>query len=295
MTRADVLTAADEILRRAGLEGSFVVEDLDTGARLEIEPDRELPSASLVKVPLALATLERIRRGELDPAAPIRLLPGRLEGMAPGPVIFRHPATMALEDVVAMSTALSDGVAADALFELTPPEAVSAFLERIGVPGFTIRHRIDLLRRTPFDHLAEEDRRLALELASTSAGDVLRQLDPSRANTVSARAFGDLLREIWRPSRLHADVAAATRELLAANVHRQRLAPEFASDASRWSSKTGTLLNLRHEGGVVEHASGDTLLVVALTRSSVPAASQPAAEMAMGEVARLLHDELRRG
>jgi hypothetical protein len=59
-----------------------------------------------------------------------------------------------------------------------------------------------------------------------------------------------------------------------------------------WSSKTGTLLNLRHELGVVEHADDQRVAVAALTDSTVPAAVQPAAEARMALVARRLHDEL---
>ena len=71
------------------------------------------------------------------------------------------------------------------------------------------------------------------------------------------------------------------------------MAPDFSSDASTWSSKTGTLLNLRHEAGVVEHDDGDTFAVAALTGSRVPAIVQPGAEAVMGQVARTLHDQLR--
>jgi beta-lactamase class A len=77
------------------------------------------------------------------------------------------------------------------------------------------------------------------------------------------------------------------------NLIAQRLSPDFASDSATWSSKTGTLLNLRHEVGVVEHEDGDTFAVAALTESNVPAVLQPAAEALMGEVARTLHDRLR--
>lgn len=63
---------------------------------------------------------------------------------------------------------------------------------------------------------------------------------------------------------------------MSSNLMRQRLTPDFASDASRWSSKTGTLLNLRHEVGVVEHADGQAFAVAALTESRVAAIVQPA-------------------
>jgi beta-lactamase class A len=45
-----------------GLRGSFLVRDLRTRREISIDPDLEFPSASLVKVPLAAATLDRIRR-----------------------------------------------------------------------------------------------------------------------------------------------------------------------------------------------------------------------------------------
>jgi hypothetical protein len=83
-----------------------------------------------------------------------------------------------------------------------------------------------------------------------------------------------------------AGIAAETRALLGENLVRHRLAPDLSSDASKWSSKTGTLLNLRHEVGVVEHEDGSVFAVAALTESEVPAAIQPAAEAVMGEVAR---------
>jgi hypothetical protein len=88
--------------------------------------------------------------------------------------------------------------------------------------------------------------------------------------------------------------AARVRDLLRHNVLRQRLAPDFSADNMTWSSKTGTLLKLRHEVGVVEHADGQRVAVAALTDSTVPAAVQPAAEARMALVARRLHDELAR-
>ena len=75
---------------------------------------------------------------------------------------------------------------------------------------------------------------------------------------------------------------------------RHRLAPDFESDAARWSSKTGTFLHLRHEAGVVEHASGETLVVVALTAGTTAALTQPVAEQAIGHACRVLHDEVIR-
>jgi hypothetical protein len=54
------------ILRDAGLTGSFLVRDLATGEEIGLDPDRDYPIASLVKIPLALAVLERVEDGRID-------------------------------------------------------------------------------------------------------------------------------------------------------------------------------------------------------------------------------------
>ncbi|MDT0342426.1 serine hydrolase [Streptomyces litchfieldiae] len=288
-------------LRDGGLHGSFLVRDVDTGEELGIDRDIEFPVASLVKIPLALATLDRIQRGELDGAETRQVWPGRIT--TPGPTgisRFRHPARVAVDDLLYLSVSISDNAATDALFELTPPAEVAAYLHRTGARGITVRHVIQELTDTPTErfeaaevHLAHA---LAIDAGTAGRGHRLPQLDISRANTGTARAFVDLLQAVWtEPSKIHREAAARLRTLLANNVIRHRLAPDFASDSSRWSSKTGTLLNLRHEVGVVEHADGQTYAVAALTESQVAASSQPGAEALMGQVARRLRDWLRAG
>lgn len=80
---------------------------------------------------------------------------------------------------------------------------------------------------------------------------------------------------------------------MADGVLQRRLGPDFISDATAWASQSGTLLNLRHDAGVVEHEDGETYAVVALTESTVPAVAQPAVDALIGRVARALHDHLR--
>lgn len=161
----------------------------------------------------------------------------------------------------------------------------------------TVRHTLRSLAVTPAERLepgqAHMAHAFAIGAVTPGRGHHLPQLDISRANTGSARAFVDLLQELWRPTATSPASAATLRDLLGQNVLRQRLAPDFITDASRWSSKTGTLLNLRHEVGVVEHEDGAVLAVAVLTDSRVSASAQPAAEAAMGHAARILHDRLR--
>jgi len=251
-----------------------------------------------VKVPLAAAVLDRIHRGELDGAQPRQVEPGRVA--TPGPMgltRFRHPATVAVDDLLYLSTSVSDNTAADALFDLVPPPEVARFLSDAGIVGITVRHRLHVLAETPAERFEPRQAHLAHSLAigasTPGRGHPLPQLDVSRANTGTAAAFADLLAELWAPRTLLAAAAARARALMRDNVVQHRLAPDFAADDVTWSSKTGTLLNLRHEIGAAEHADGRVILVAALTESAVPAVAQPAAEAQMAGVARQLHDHLR--
>jgi|GEM_PF-843914 len=286
-------------LEEAGLTAGILVRDLGTGLEAGIDPGLELPVASLAKVPVALATLERIRRGELDAGSTVVVEPGRAS--APGPpgiTRFRHRAVVALEDLLYLAVSLSDSSACDALLDLTPPARVGEVLRELGVADLEVRHGLTELGETPAEALEHLRPGLghAFAAAATTAhgGSALRWLDVSVSTTASARTYADLLTAVWREEGIDAGVAARLRGLLAANVHRQRLAPEFERDASTWSSKTGTVLTLRHEAGVVEHADGGRFVVAVLSRSDVPAGVQPAAEIALGRAARRLHDLVRR-
>lgn len=286
-------------LASAGLSGSFLARDLHSGREIAIDPDVPYPIASLAKVPLAIAVLERIRTGLLDAAAGLEIRPGGYPGdeKLPGLRQFRHPVRVAVEDLLYLAIAISDNVAADALFDLVPPGEVDTFLTGAGIYGLTLRHPMRELFATPSYtdgpegmHLAHA---LALSARTAGGGHPVPQLDLTRANIATARALADLLQQLWTGSAFHPQTAARTRALMRGGVLQRRLGPDFISDSTQWASKSGTLLNLRHDMGVVEHEDGTALALVALTESCVPASSQPAAEALIGKVARALHDHLR--
>jgi beta-lactamase class A len=286
-------------LDAAGLTGWFLVRDLDSGDEIGIDPDTAVPLASLVKVPLAAAVLDRVGAGELRDDAPMHLVGrGSTEVGPAGLARFRFPATVALADVVYLSTCLSDNVAADALLDLVGPEQVTRYVRGLGVTDLTVRHRLSDLTETPAEALVQTPQlaqTLAAHGGTPSGGHRVRQLDHTRASAGTARACVDLLELLWTtPSPVEPEVALRVRELMRHHVvARQRLWPDFASDAATWSSKTGTLLNHRHEIGVVEHAEGDRYAVAALTASRVSAGVQHVAEATMARVARRLRDHLR--
>ncbi len=293
-----MLRDLDRELDAAGLRVSLLVRDLRTGRELGIRPDEVLPVASLAKVPLAVAVLERVASGEIAGDRRIRVEPGRIE--TPGAVgipRFRHPVEVAVDDLLYLAVSFSDGGAADALFELASPVTVTELLVARGFPGIIVRHGIRDLTDTILERLGAEGEAVAhaaaLSPRTRGGGHAIPQLDAASASVGSARGFAELFASLWADAPWHPSTASRMRELLASNVHRQRLAPDFSSDSATWSSKTGTLLHLRHEVGVVEHDDGDAFVVAALSESRIAARVQPAAEALLGRAARRMRDALR--
>jgi beta-lactamase class A len=295
MRDARVIREIREGLEQAGLRGSILVRDIDSGAEISLDADLVVPATSLAKIPLALAVLNAIDRGKLDGAELRRVTAG--VSRTPGIGRFQHEAFIAVDDLVSLALTISDNDAADALLELVPPSDVMDYLDSISIRGIIFRHAFSELADMPLAQLAPTDAFLAHSLAirgSTPAqGHPVWQLDVTRTNTGTATAWADLLEAVWRERGVRPAVAARLRDHLSGNVFRHRLAPEFSADNAKWSSKTGTVLNLRHEAGVVEHADGSRFAVVALSTSAVPASQQAAAEFALGEAARRMHDALR--
>ncbi|MEU6551462.1 serine hydrolase [Streptomyces sp. NPDC046915] len=279
-----------------GVRGSFLARNLDTGEQLGFDADEPVPLASVVKVPLALVVLDRIAAGELDAARPVTVDPATGSVGPTGLAAFRHPATVAVGDLVLLMLAVSDNTAADALLDLVPVADVDARLTAWGCSGIRMRHRLHHMYQCAAG-AAGNDFSLALELAirdDRSGRHTIETLDPAHANLGTAASLVTLLQRVWRDEIAHAGATAELRRLMGLQVFTHRLAAELRADTVRVSGKTGTFLHLRHEIGVVEAESGDRVAVAALTRSDRRANLAPDIDLAIGIAARQAFEALRR-
>jgi len=287
----------------AGLSGAFLARRIDVrrpdgpAVELGFDPDRPMPLASLVKLPLALAVLDAAHGGELGPlgeAEPVRVEPGRVTRGRSGVGAFRHPATVALGDLVTSALTVSDNGAADLLLDRVPPAQVSAALAAWGLGGIVCRHRLGELHEATARVATDEATalELAVRAATEGGGHAIDMLDVAAANVGTARALTDLLGAVWSDTVATPQVCARVREAMGDQLTSHRFAPELRTDAVRVSTKTGTFLNLRHDAGVVETA-GAVIVVVALTESRVPVLADPGADAAIGRAARSAVETLR--
>ncbi|MEW1654236.1 serine hydrolase [Streptomyces sp. NPDC093707] len=254
------------------------------------------PRPSPTKVPLALVALDRIATGELDAACPVVVEPATSSVGSTGLAAFRHPATVAVGDLLLMMLAVSDNAAADALFTLVPADEVDARLRAWGCGGIRLRHRMNRMYECTAG-AAGNDFSLALELAirdDHSGRHTIETLDPAHANVGTAAGLVDLLQRVWRDEIAHPDASAELRRLMGRQVFTQRLASQLRADTLRVSGKPGTFLHLRHEVGVVESEAGDRVAMAALTRSDRRANLAPDIDLAIGTGARPAFEALRR-
>ncbi|MYW20373.1 serine hydrolase [Streptomyces sp. SID2955] len=278
-----------------GVRGSFLARNLDTGEQLGFDVDVPTPLASVAKVPLALVVLDRIASGELDAAHPVTVDPGTSSVGPTGLAAFRHPATVAVGDLVLLMLSVSDNAAADALFGLVPVREVDARLRAWGCDGVRVRHRMNHLYECAAG-AAGNDFSLALELAvrdERAGRHTIETLDPARGNTGSAAALVALLERVWCDEIAVPPATAELRRMMGHQVFTQRLAGELRTDTLRWSGKTGTFLHLRHEIGVVEADHGDRVAMAALTRSDRRAGLAPDIDLAIADAGREAFEALR--
>ncbi|GGX35846.1 serine hydrolase [Streptomyces noursei] len=279
-----------------GVRGSFLARHIDTGEQLGFDVEESVPLASVAKVPLALVTLDRIATGELDAARPVLVDPATSSVGPTGLAAFRHPATVAVGDLLLLMLSVSDNAAADTLFGLVPAEEVDARLRAWGCTGIRLRHRLNRMYECAAG-AAGNDFSLALELAirdDHSGRHTIETLDPAHANVGTATGLVDLLQRVWRDDIAHPDATAELRRVMGHQVFTHRLASELRADTIRVSGKTGTFLHLRHEIGVVESEVGDRVAMAALTRSDRRANLAPDIDLVIGTSARLAFEALRR-
>lgn len=288
-------TAAD--WRRLGVRGHLLARNLDTGEHFGFDADVPVPLASVAKVPIALAALERAAEGRLDLAQQVTVDPATSSIGSTGLASFRYPATVAVGDLLFLMLSISDNGAADAVLDLVGVDTVEASLRAWGCTEIHIRHRMQRLYECAAG-AAGDDFGLALELAVSSerSGEhAIETLDPAYANVASAAALVDLLQRVWLDQVSVPSATAELRRLMGKQVFTNRLSSDLRTDTVRISGKTGTFLHLRHEIGVIESTdgAGDRVAIAALTRSTRRASVAQDIDLAIGAAARDAFEALR--
>jgi beta-lactamase class A len=295
----ELLSLAESVAtswRGLGVQGHLLARNVDTGEQFGFDVATPVPMASVAKVPLGLAVLERTATGGLDAARQITIDPAAGSFGSTGIAAYRHPATVAVGDLVYQMLSVSDNAAADTLLDLVGIDGMQHSLREWGCTGIQFRHRMQRMYDCAAG-VAGDDFGLAMELAITSESTghhVIETLDPAQGNVASAAALVDLLQRVWLDQIAVPAATAELRRLMSLQVFTFRLSADLRTDTVQVSGKTGSFLHLRHEIGMVEAESGDRVAIAALTRSTRRAKVAHDVDLAIGAAARSAFEVLRR-
>jgi beta-lactamase class A len=251
-----------ELGRRAGGEFAFYVKDLGSGAGLEIRADDAFPSASVIKVPILLAVLEKVRRGEVSLDDPVTLTAWHKTGGSGVFQHFREGTVFTLEDACTAMIVLSDNVATNLVIDVATIDGVNEHLEALGCA----RTRLHRYIGKP-------------EMAGWRGAEGPSQAVPAE--------IGRLLEGLARRELLTPGLCARALLFLRRQQHRA-LIPRLLPEGTVVAHKTGSLDGVRHDVGLIwppetgAGAEAGKRDVMALPADALPA-GQPVVFVAMSK------------
>jgi beta-lactamase class A len=284
----------ETVFTAAGVTGWLhaVVVD-DPTRQVSFGADETVALASVFKVPLLVALHRAADEGRLRLDQPVRIGTGAERTGGPsGLGVMLDEAVLSLRDLALLMITISDNAAADAVLEHVGLDAVRKAVVDLGLAGTSIVASSGALNAALTDDLLRSGRGLARALADPSAVSAFKVFDPDISNRSTPRDMTTLLSRIWRDEAASAEGCEEMRRLLRLQVCRHRLASGFTSGDVVVAAKSGTLLDLRSEIGVVELPDGCRYAVAVFTRSHGADLAAPAIDAAIGQAARLAVDHL---
>lgn len=224
---------------------AFCAKNLSTGQTISFAPDKLMPTASCIKLPVLVALHDLAERGEVDLDIPVVLEvadqvggSGVLKNLSPG-------ATLSLRDYATLMIVLSDNTATNIVVDRVGIDVVNATMRDLGLTQTTLKTRIDF----------------------QAIGNEVRNLSES-----SAADFAILLERIAKGTAVSAAASAAVKDVMARQHYLDllpRLLPHnpYAADlggqaALAVAGKTGFFPGFRADTIIVDTA-GQTLVMAA--------------------------------
>jgi len=276
------------------------VRDLESGRQLLLHGESAFPLQSVFKLPLAIAALARVDRGELALDAPIRLGPSdRRGGWSPlAARIPDHGLQLPLHELLRQSVEISDNSAADAVISLLGGmAAVRDTLGELGIHGIQLnRSEYELIPGAiglaPSPEYVEYGP-LQREIDALADAELTARIDAhlaDRRDTATPLALLDLLQALDGGKLLSKASSERLQSwLLASNTGRDRLR---AGLPATWklAHKTGSSATYRgrtpssNDVGIVYGPNGERIAIVVLLKDAY--ADQAGRDRAIADVAR---------
>lgn len=237
-------------------------------ARVDIDPHRRWPIASLVKLPLAIVVGHAAAVGEISLRERVRI---EAHGRTPGPTgtsVLRDPVEVSVRDALFLALAYSDNAAADTVWDHLGTTRVHQLARELSLPQSMLRHPVrQLYADLATDLGTDDDRETIATLRELNDASLLSVLDPERVNAASPAEMSALITRLWRDEISSPAACDEVRSALRRTMTPSRIGRGFPYGVGV-AAKTGTLLGLRHEAGVITLSDSERYVVSAFTSGS---------------------------
>jgi len=282
------------VFERAQVSAWLHVADIDGDGEVALGADTPVAMVSVFKLPVLVALHRAGESGVLDLGERVQVPAVTRTPGVTGVAALCDDAELSLRDLAQLMITLSDNAAADAVVDRLGFDAVTRTLADLGLRSTSIGYACRDLHAALAEDLARSGTTLARAMGDPAALAGLRVLDPATTNRSTPREMTALLAAIWRDEAAGPAACAAMRRVLGLQIWPHRLASGFPADDVAVAGKTGTLPPLRSEVGVVELPGGRRYAAAVFTRSRGRTLSDPGADAAIGQAARLAVDHLSR-
>lgn len=287
-------------VRSNGVIG-VAAEHTTTGALLAVNDDVLFPMASTVKVPIAIAALAKIARGEGSLSTMLTVEPREMNPTGPVGDEFLHPGVaLSVANLLQPMITRSDNTATDIVLRFVGGQsAVRSYLGELGVkeidPVRTVREilaalfyvepapdvsmRETLLRLSPDEKQALEIRRQSLNLPYIE----------DKRDQATPRGMLSLLLKLWNADGVPASVRDTLLPIMRATTTGLRRIIARLPNGVTVADKTGTASGTANDVGflTLPQDGGTVALVIFLKASPLPI---PEREDVIADVARTIYD-----
>lgn len=282
----------ENIFKTASVDGFVHAKDLSSGNEVGYRSDFSVVAASVFKVPVLVELFRQHDAGLIELSEAITV---PVAGRAPGPTglsVMLNPVTMSWHDLALSMMVVSDNAATDVICARLGLDKIKAMLHALDLPGTTVESDCRGLFAQMMQDAGVADFASFPAMPEKELLGKLRALRAAETNRTTPREISRLFEMIWTDRAASPNSCAQMRRILSAQVWLHRLASGFPEDHIKTAGKTGTLLIVRNEAGVVSDDTGRHFAVSVFTRSQLIGAKHPAQDAAIGKAARLAVDLL---
>jgi len=249
---------------------AVAIKNLKTGESYEHRADQPMPTASLIKLPLMIATYQAIEEGKLDPTTTITL---QEEDKVPGSGVltthFSGGLRLSLRDAIQLMIAFSDNTATNLVIDQVGLAATAEMMEKLDCPHTKLHSKVYRRDTSIFPERSQQ-----FGLGSTTASEIVKLLEKLHArDLVSESACEKMLGHL-----LACDDSAKIAR--------------FLPKDTKFAHKTGAVSASRCDAGLILVKQDEPIAICVLTSKNEDQRwnDENAAELLCAQIGKATYD-----